>query len=52
MIEAQLIVAMLLSRYRVRLDGSVPVRAAPAATLRPRRPVHLRLQPAPAGGPR
>jgi cytochrome P450 len=43
-IEAQLLLAMLLSRYQVRLDRSVPVRPAPAATLRPRKPVLLRLQ--------
>jgi cytochrome P450 len=45
MVEAQLIVAALLRRYRPVLQTQVPVTAQPAATLRPRRPVRLRLVP-------
>lgn len=43
-IEAQLMMAILLSRYRPELVGARPVRPQAAATLRPRYPVQLILR--------
>ncbi|MDQ7905581.1 cytochrome P450 [Phytohabitans sp. ZYX-F-186] len=43
MVEAQLIVAIMLSRYRVRLRDSAPVVPQAAATLRPRGRVEVML---------
>jgi cytochrome P450 len=43
MVEAQLIVAIMLSRYRVRVRGSAPVVPQAAATLRPRGRVEVML---------
>jgi cytochrome P450 len=44
-VEAQLIVATILSRYRPVVDGSSPVIARAAATLRPKRTVKVLLVP-------
>jgi cytochrome P450 len=41
--EAQLIVAALLSRYRLRLSGTEPVRPRPRATLHPSRRLEMTL---------
>jgi cytochrome P450 len=43
-VEAQLIVAALLHRYRPVLVGSAPITAQPAATLRPRQRVEVVLR--------
>ncbi|MFC0530853.1 cytochrome P450 [Phytohabitans kaempferiae] len=43
LVEAQLIVAIVLSRYRVRLRGAAPVVPQAAATLRPRGKVEVML---------
>lgn len=43
MVEAQLIVAIMLSRYRVHVRGSAPVVPQAAATLRPRGRVEVML---------
>ena len=45
MVEAQLIVAALVSRYRPALDTTRPVVARASATLRPRHPVRMSLAP-------
>jgi len=44
-IEAELIAATILGRYRPELANATPVTALPAASLRPREPVLLRLHP-------
>ncbi len=44
-VEAQLIVASMVSRYRTALIGSEPTAVQAAATLRPRRPVAMALRP-------
>ena len=46
MIESQIIVGSLLSRFRVRLAGPELVSPAPQVTLRTSRPVLVRLEPA------
>jgi cytochrome P450 len=45
MVEAALIVAALLRRFRPELDARAPIVARAAATLRPRHPVTLVLRP-------
>jgi cytochrome P450 len=47
-VQAQLIVASLVSRYRIRRVGRGPVRPRASVTLRPRRPVQIVLRPCPA----
>jgi len=47
MIESQIIVGTLLSRFRVRLADPAPIRPQPRVTLRTSRPVVLRLESAP-----
>ena len=47
MIESQIIVGTLLSRFRVRLADPSPITAEPRVTLRTSRPVVLRLERAP-----
>jgi len=47
MIEAQIIMGTLLSRFRARLADLSPVTPQPRVTLRTSRPVELRLEPAP-----
>jgi cytochrome P450 len=47
MIEAQIIMGTLLSRFRARLADPSPVTPQPRVTLRTSRPVELRLEPAP-----
>jgi hypothetical protein len=47
MIESQIIVGTLLSRFRVRLADPRPIIAEPRVTLRTSRPVVLRLERAP-----
>jgi cytochrome P450 len=44
MIESQIIVGTLLSRFRVRLADPAPIRPQPRVTLRTSRPVVLRLE--------
>lgn len=44
-VEAQLIVATILSRFRPQRDGRSPVIAQAAATLRPKRKVQILLRP-------
>jgi len=44
-VEAQLIVATMLSRYRIRVPDALSITPMPAASLRPRQPVRLRLRP-------
>lgn len=44
MVEAQLIVALMLRRYRVRLHSPLPVVPQASATLRPRRRVEVMLR--------
>jgi cytochrome P450 len=44
-VEAQLMTAILLSRYRPRMLGTRPVQPQAAATLRPRREVQIVLKP-------
>ncbi len=46
-IESQIIVGTLLSRFRVALDSAAPIEPEPRVTLRTSRPVVLRLEPAP-----
>ena len=46
-IESQLIMATLLSRFRIRLADPAPITPKPQVTLRPSRPVELRLERAP-----
>jgi cytochrome P450 len=45
MVEAQLIVAALLRRFRLKLAAPGPIVARAAATLRPKRPVPVLLRP-------
>jgi cytochrome P450 len=47
MIESQIIVGSLLSRFRARLADPAPLTPQPRVTLRTSRPVELRLEPAP-----
>jgi cytochrome P450 len=47
MIESQIIVGTLLSRFRARLADPAPLTPQPRVTLRTSRPVELRLEPAP-----
>jgi cytochrome P450 len=47
MIESQLIMGTLLSRFRARLADPAPITPKPRVTLRPSRPVELRLERAP-----
>jgi cytochrome P450 len=47
MIESQIIMGTLLSRFRARLADPSPITAQPRVTLRTSRPVVLRLDPAP-----
>jgi cytochrome P450 len=47
MIESQIIMGTLLSRFRARLADPAPITAKPRVTLRPSRPVVLRLEWAP-----
>jgi cytochrome P450 len=47
MIESQIIMGTLLSRFRARLADPAPITARPRVTLRTSRPVELRLEPAP-----
>jgi cytochrome P450 len=47
MIEAQLIMGTLLSRFRIRLADPAPITPKPQVTLRPSRPVALQLERAP-----
>jgi enediyne biosynthesis protein E7 len=44
-VEAQLIVATLLNRYRIRVPDALSITPMPAASLRPRQHVRLRLLP-------
>jgi len=44
MLESQIIVGTLLSRFRVRLAGPQPVTPTPQVTLRTSRPVLVRLE--------
>jgi cytochrome P450 len=46
-IESQIIVGTLLSRFRIRLADAAPLKPEPVVTLRPSRPVILRLEHAP-----
>ena len=46
-IEAQIIMGTLLSRFRARLADPSPIKPRPQVTLRPSRPVILRLERAP-----
>jgi cytochrome P450 len=47
MIESQIIIGTLLARFRARLANPSPITPKPRVTLRPSRPVELRLEPAP-----
>ena len=47
MIESQIIMGTLLSRFRARLADPAPITPRPRVTLRTSRPVELRLEPAP-----
>lgn len=47
MIESQIIVGTLLSRFRLRLADPAPVEPQPRVTLRTSRPVILQLDHAP-----
>ena len=47
MIESQLIMGTLLARFRARLADPSPIKPQPRVTLRPSRPVELRLERAP-----
>jgi cytochrome P450 len=44
MVEAQLVIAALLCRYRLRICGPTPIRPRAAAALRPSRPVEAVLE--------
>jgi cytochrome P450 len=44
MIESQIILATLLSRFRARLWESADIRPRPIVTLRPEKPVLLQLE--------
>lgn len=46
MVEAQLVVAAMLRRFRVRIDGPVPVSPRPGASLRPSGRPRMVLEPA------
>jgi hypothetical protein len=51
MAEAQAIVAAILSRYRLEILNDSPVTPKPAASLRPRQPVEMRLWSTRPGAP-